>query len=476
MSAERRKAQPAPKTGLPMSVALPFATPAIPVTALGVLVFVYLPPYFASHLGAPMTMVGLVWMAVRLIDAPADLLLALAMDRTRTPLGRYRPWMALGAPLLMLALERMFMAPVGMTAAYLFVWLFALYLGNSMVSLAHQAWAAGLAPHYHERSRLFGLLNAVGIAGVLAAMAVLIGGPALKLTDTAAMQACGWLIVALAPLSVALAWSRAPEPLAQSHADSGFRLRDYWEVLAKPDLLRLFACQIAVTLGPGWMSAIYLFFFRASRGFSTEQASILLAIYIMAGIPGALATTAIARRIGKHRTLILATTAYSLGLCSILILPRADMAAYAPMMAFEGAWAAGFGMMVQAMLADVGDEIRLAQGKPRMSLVFAVNTLASKIASAGAIGLTFPLLQAFGFNPAEGARNTPQALHNLDLAFLVGPVVFVMLGGASVIGWRMDSAAHDAVRSKLEALDAEIEDRSAVGAPRPSGRLRHARR
>jgi Na+/melibiose symporter-like transporter len=447
---------------LPFKAALPFAAPNIPIAALTIVVFVYLPPYFAGHLGVPLASIGIVWMAVRLLDVPVDVVLALGMDRTRTPLGRYRVWLIGGAPILMLALYALFMAPAGFTASYLFWWLVVMYLGNSIVSLAHQAWAATLAPQYHERSRLFAVINAVGVVGVLAAMVILIGAPALGLTDAQSVRACGWFIIGLIPVCVAVAALRTREQIPPNVARGHTGLRDYWEVLAKPDLLRLFVSQVAVTLGPGWMSAIYLFFFKASRGFTTQQASILLAIYLLAGIPGAMLTAALARRIGKHRTLMVTTTAYSLGLLTVLILPKGNLAAFAPMMFFEGAWASGFGMMVQAMLADVGDELRLKQGSQRMSLVYAVNTLAQKIAAAGAIGLTFPLLQAFGFNPADGAVNTPAAIHNLYLSFLLGPIVFVMLGGACVIGWRMDSARHDEIRAELEARDAALEG---AGAP-----------
>jgi len=442
---------------LPLGLALPFSAPNISIAALGVVVFVYLPPYFAGHLGVSMAAIGFVWMAVRLLDVPVDVFLALGMDRTRTRLGRYRLWLMAGSPILMLALYELFMAPKGFSVSYLFWWLVVMYLGNSIVSLAHQAWAATLAPQYHERSRLFGVINAVGIVGVLAAMVILIGAPALHMTDAEGVRACGWFIIGAIPVGVGVAVLRTREHVAPDVADEQFHLRDYWEVLAKPDLLRLFLSQISVTLGPGWMSAIYLFFFKASRGFTTQQASILLAVYILAGIPGAFLTSAIARRIGKHRTLMLTTTAYSLGLTTVFILPKANLAAFLPMMAFQGAWASGFSMMVQAMLADVGDEIRLSQGKQRMSLVFAVNTLASKIAAAGAIGLTFPLLQAFGFNPADGAVNTAAAIHNLDLSFIIGPIVFVMLGGACVIGWRLDASRHDEIRISLEARDAELE-------------------
>ncbi|HEY2177100.1 MAG TPA: MFS transporter [Caulobacteraceae bacterium] len=442
---------------------VPFAAPNIAVGALGVIVFVSLPPYFSGHLGVPMTVVGLVWMLVRLLDVPVDVFLALGMDRTRTPIGRYRPWLIAGAPILMAALYKLFMAPRGFTGIYLFVWLAAMYLGNSIVSLAHQAWAASLTRHYHERSRIFGVINAVGVAGVIAAMAVLIGAPAFHFTDAQAVQDAGWLIILAVPLGVAVAALTTPERLAPDAAKARAPLKDYLEILAKPDLLRLFLVSIALTLGPGWMSAIYLFFFEISRGFSGQQAYILLAVYILAGIPGAFLTAALARRIGKHRTLMVTTTAFSLALFTIFIVPKGDMALYLPMMFFEGIMASGFGMMIQAMLADVGDEIRLHQGRQRMSLVFAVNTLAAKIAAAGAIGLTFPLLQALGFDPREGAVNTPAAIHNLDMAFLIGPIAFVMAGGACVIGWRLDAARHGEIRAALEARDAQ-EEAAAIAA------------
>jgi Na+/melibiose symporter-like transporter len=446
----------APK-GLPFSTMLPFSAPNIPLAAMGVIVFVSLPPYFSGHLAVPMATIGLVWMAVRLFDVPIDVFLALGMDRTRTVLGRYRVWLLAGSPLFMLALYKLFMAPRAFTATYLFVWLAVMYLGNSIMSLAHQAWAASLTRHYHDRSRLFGVINAVGVVGIMTAMAVLIGGPAFHLTSAQSVQDSGWFIIAAIPVCVLLAAVTTREWIPPDAASESVTLKDYVAVLTKPDLLRLFMVSIALTLGPGWMSAIYLFFFEASRGFTGQEAYILLAVYILAGIPGAFLTAAVAKRLGKHRTLMVTTTAFSLGLFSIFILPKANIAAFVPMMAIEGAFASGFGMMVQAMLADVGDEIRLHQGRQRMSLVFAVNTLAQKIAAAGAIGLTFPLLQALGFNPGEGAVNTSAAIHNLDMAFLIGPIVFVMLGGACVIGWRLNAARHDEIRAELQARDQELE-------------------
>nr|QQZ51328.1 MFS transporter [Phenylobacterium glaciei] len=54
--------------------------------------------------------------------------------------------------------------------------------------------------------------------------------------------------------------------------------------------------------------------------------------------------------------------------------------------------------------------------------------LTSKVAGAFSIFLTFTVLARVGYNAKEGAVNSAQAIHNLELAYLIGPIVFVMLG------------------------------------------------
>ncbi len=447
----------APPTTLSLARCLTFSLANLPIAALSIAVFVYLPPYFAGHLGVGMAMVGSVWMGVRLLDIPIDVLLAVFMDRTRTRIGRYRFWMIVGAPILMLALYKLFMAPQGFAAAYLITWLLVMYLGNSIIYLSMSAWGATLTTQYHDRSRLFGLITAVGVGGALMVLLIPILGQSFGRSNAQSVQAMGWFLVGLIPVTVGLAAWRTPERTVKDTGGPKFIIADYVQVLLKPDLLRLFLAQMALTLGPGWMSALYLFFFTDAWRFTVQEASVLLAVYILAGIPGALGTAALARRIGKHRTLMVTTTAFSLGLFSIFVTPKGNLLAALPTMIWAGAMASGFGLMIQAMLADVGDEVRLNQGKERISLLYAVNALASKIAAAFSIGLTFPLLARLGYNPAEHAVNSPAAIHNLTVAFIAGPIGFVMLGGICMIGWRLDAKRQGEIRAALDARDAALE-------------------
>lgn len=451
-----RAPKAAPPDRLPLPVIMGLGAANLPIAALSVAVLVYLPPYFAGHLRVSMALVGGIWMTIRLIDIPVDVLLALAMDRTRTQVGRYRPWLVAGAPVVMLGLYQLYMAPIGFSGGYLLSWLLVLYLGWSMTSLAQAAWGATLAPDYHDRSRLFGVVTAMGVIGTLAVLLLPIVGRGLGWSDAFSVRSMGWAMIVAMPIGAAVAAIRTPERPTPASARRPFALRDYLAIMRKPDLLRLLVAQVGLTLGPGWMSALYLFFAADAKGFSIQSASILLALYIAAGFPGALAVAALARRIGKHRALMVTTTAFSLGLVAILIVPRGNVAlAIGPMM-WVGAMAAGFNLMIQAMLADLGDEFRLEQGQERMSLLYALSGLAQKIATAFSIGLTFPLLQRLGYKAAEGSVNTPAAIHNLTIAFIAGPIAFVMLAGACVIGWRLDAARHGEVRRALDAREATI--------------------
>ena len=54
----------------------------------------------------------------------------------------------------------------------------------------------------------------------------------------------------------------------------------------------------------------------------------------------------------------------------------------------------------------------------------------------------------------EGFRNSPEAIERLKWVYIAGPIFFVMLGGACVIGWKLDEARHSEIRKELERRDA----------------------
>lgn len=450
------QAQTAPRSGpLPLSTVFAFAATSLPLQAVIIAVAVYLPRHYASHLGVSLAAVGGAFFIVRMIDIPVDGLLGWIMDKTRTRFGRYRLWTVIGAPVLMAAMYGLFMPPEGVGIGYMIFWLLVMYLGTSILALSHAAWAATLAPAYNDRSRVFGVMTAVGVLGAAAALAIPIINEARGAADSGNVATMGWFIMIMTPIAVALVVWRTPEWIAPEKAGHRFALKDYWSLVARGSMVRILLADLCLALGPGWMSALYLFFFTDSRGFTTGQSSILLAVYILAGFAGAPAMGRLAMSISKHRAVMVATTGYSLVLISLMAIPKGNMLIAVAPMFMAGFLAAGFNVLTRAMTADIADEVRLEQGKERSGLLYAITTMTSKIAGAFSIGLTFLVLEAVGYQAKEGVVNTPEAIHNLELAYLIGPIVFVMLGGVCMIGYNLGEKQHAEIRRQLDERDAQ---------------------
>ncbi|HEX3363458.1 MFS transporter [Phenylobacterium sp.] len=465
------QAKGAASAPLSLSATLTFACCYLPFSALNTSVAVQVPNYFARHIGLGLA-VGGVFGLIRLIDIPLDPFLGLVMDRTRTPLGRYRPWMMLGAPVLMLAIYMMYEAPVGASRGYLLLWLLIMYLGMSLLLLAANAWAATLAVSYTHRSRIFGAMQGLGTLGAIAILVIPIITHGMHRTDAQGIQAVGWFLVVMAPVTIALVTLRTPEPLTKVEA-SRVRLSDYAELLARPNVLRLIAADFFIIMGPAWMSALYLFFFTDSRGFSLSAANGLLVIYIAAGLFGAPATAWLANRISKHRALAVTAVGYSLMLIVIFLSPKASFAIAAPAMFMAGALAAGSVVMIRSLTADIGDEIRLEQGQHQIGLLYALTSGTTKAAGALAVTLTFWVLSLVGYNPAEHATNGAAQIRGLELAYAIGPIVFVMIGGACFLGYKLSAERHADIRRRLDERDAVYAESPVVQslAPSPSETL-----
>jgi Na+/melibiose symporter-like transporter len=344
----------------------------------------------------------------------------------------------------------------GVGQSYLITWLLVMYLGVSILLLSHSAWAASLARSYDDRARLFGVMAAVGVGGAVSVLMIPIAMEQMGYSEPQGIQAMIWYIIVLAPIAVGLVVWRTPETLANEITGQRFQLRDYWELITDHSMRRILLADLALSLGPGWMAALYIFYSRDSLQLSGGATNILLAIYIVAGVAGAPMLAWVATRISKHRTVMVCCVSYSLLLLTLPFLPKGSLLAAAPILFLTGFFAAGFNVLTRAMTADVADEVRLRQGKERSGLLYALTTLTSKIAAGASIFLTFNVLSQVGYDPKLGQANSPEAIQALMLCFLVGPVVFVMLGALTMIGYRLDAERAADVRRQLDARDAEL--------------------
>src|SRR5438045_1938686 len=100
-----------------------FAAPCLPMAALGLPLVVQLPTFYSDVIGIPLGTVGLIFLVIRLLDIGVDPFLGNLMDRTRTRLGRFRPWLLASILVMGLATWMLFMPPGKVGPVFFFGWL-----------------------------------------------------------------------------------------------------------------------------------------------------------------------------------------------------------------------------------------------------------------------------------------------------------------------------------------------------------------
>jgi Na+/melibiose symporter-like transporter len=480
---------PAEAARVPLPTVFAFGTIGMPVAVLLLLYGVYLPRHYVSLGIGPykpgaaeaFLLVSFSITIVRVIDVFFDPLLALIMDRTKTPIGRYRPWLVLGAPIVMLGVYKVLLPSGHVTQLYLIAWLVVSYAGLSMVTLGLAAWSAVLARTYDDRARLYAWTTGMAVIGTIVILALpkLTGGH-ISAGLKASMPILGLGLVIAFPIGLFICAVFTPEKLASSVQRPTFALSDYLKAVGRPAMFRLMLADLLLTLGPGTTGPLYVYYFHDAKGFTIQDVSFLLIFYAGAGIAGALFwARVVSERFGKHRTVQIACVAYAITQSILMAIPRVwpgykwtdDIATIAGMMAV-GFSAAAFLPLVRAMMADVVDEVRLERGQDLTSLLYSMVTTTTKIGQSITVLVVFPVLAFVGYNGAEGAVNTPHAIFGLEMCYLFAPVVLVWFGGAMFFGYKLDSKRHAEIRAALAQLDLAAGEESMIGpiaeAPAPA--------
>jgi Na+/melibiose symporter-like transporter len=434
---------------------LAFSLGSIPAYMLIGMTSVYLPAFYAGKMGVSLTVIGATIGALRLADLGVDLALGWVMDKTRTPIGRYRPWFLAGLPVLWLSVYKVFNPPAEVDTSYLFTWYILLYVAYSMLVLGHSAWAASISRDYHDRSRMFGWMLGMGVFGssFLGALPLLTHGQ-IKPADPASIPTIGWIIMAASTVLVLIATVSAPEPQAPVARKGQNSLKDYFAVFTNRSMLRIIFADLFLILGPGASAPIYVFFFHGVKLFDAASVGILLIPYTAAGIFGAPFWGRVAQKLGKHRTVQIAGVAYAVTQAALMAIPAGLFWPTFISMFTVGFCGSAFVVLIRAMVADVADELRLETGQERSGVLYAIVTLTQKLGSSLAVVIIYPILDMVGFNPKPGAHNTAEALQGLSMSYVFAPIVLVTVGSLCLIGYKLSAERQSEIRKALEELEA----------------------
>lgn len=398
--------------------------------------------------------VGLLFAAGRVWDAVSDPIVGTLSDRTRTGLGRRRPWMLAAIPLLMASLV-MIWSPPSFAPSAMYAWLavalFTFYTAFTMYSVPHAALGAELTTDYHERSRIFGANSAAFTFGMLLAF----GAMQIVMNAVDSRAAASRLVFAVSaalPLVLLIppVLLRERKEYQGRGATSSFRAMK--DVLANPHARLLLTVQFSQIAGSGVLGlmAPYLMRYVIKR---PDLVGAMPGLFVVATILSIPIWLRISRRVGKKNAWIagLFGSGFSFGM--ILFVGEGDLGLLAVLLCSAGFFV-GCGMMVgNSILADVIDWDELETGERKEGAYSAAWGFAIKSASAILIVVVSGALQLSDFE--ANRAQSPATLWMLRI--LNGGLPFVMytVSGFLFMRFGLNEAEHAEVRAQLDRRNAD---------------------
>ena len=389
---------------------------ALMLAAAGIPLYIHLPQFAAINLGIGLATIGVILLAIRLIDMVQDPFIGWAIDRWP---GAQTAFAMLAAAGLAVGFPMLFWLEPGPQVAWrltgVLVLLFSAYsLGSILLygrsaTLAKRPDAAALLTLAAWREG--GMLAGVIIAAI--APAVLVGFGAGAQGYPAFGVFLGLLAVAAALLTWPI-WRRAPV-LGQSISLAG---------LGEAGALRLLVLALVNALPVAITSTLFLFFVEDRLQLPGQAGLLLTLFFLSAGVSVPL-WTRVSTRIGAKTTLMMSMPLAIAGFAGAAFLAPGDWTGFAVICVAAGAALGADTVLLPAMFS-----VALTRAGLKASLAFGIWAFAGKLGLALAAFLVMPLLQWNGFQP--GQVNTPAALSALNLAYAVIPCV-LKLGALALV-------------------------------------------
>ncbi|HZF43033.1 MAG TPA: MFS transporter [Sphingomonadaceae bacterium] len=399
-----------------------FALPAIPAAAISFPIGAYLPPFYAAATGMDLATLGAVFMLARLGDLLIDPAMGALSDRTRSRWGRRKPWLAAGAPILMVGAWLLFFPPADAGIGWLAGALAVVYLGYTMLTITQYAWAADLSDDYHERSRLQGAVVIASIAGLLSAMllpALVEGSAADPLT--ARVEAIGWYALVLTLPAVMLACAAVPAGTAEGGVEASL-LDATRRLLRRPEFVRLLLADFIQGVAGGLLLSGFLFT-AASYWKLGDRSALLLLVFMASGVVCVPIWLRFARTMAKNSATALASATTIPFIVALFFVPPGNLLLVALLMVGFGSTMGVWIFLTRSMVADLDELEFRASGRRQAGTAFALVTLSTKLGGALAVGLSFWVFQMIGFDARTPGATAPDIALGIATVTLGGPIL-----------------------------------------------------
>ena len=396
------------------------------------LVNTYLLFYYTNCAMLPAASVGLMFAITKVFDGVTDYTVGVLIDRTNTKMGRNRPWMLFGAPVLAIGMVLLFCVPTDWSVGGKLVWAYITYIifsfGYTMVNIPMGTIVPSLSNDAVERTKIvtartvFSNLGSLTSAAMVSPLVYYFAGGKDASNEMLAIGyrntniILGIIVIIIMAICVAsIEEINPPLIVKREKSATGGLIDDLKEVFTyKP-----FVLMLIVILFLFW--AYYLmfgaiqYFFTYVIGDVTKM-SLATSIMTITPIATQLLTPMLNRKISKRNLMLIGTAIDLVAATGIYFIGSNITAIYILLVVF------GLGMGIRqvvyfSMLADCVDYGEWKSGRSLAGTQGAVNGFTGKVASALASAAMSALLVWGGYD-ASSTIQTAKTLVAIKFGFV----------------------------------------------------------
>jgi glycoside/pentoside/hexuronide:cation symporter, GPH family len=369
--------------------------------------------YMTDVVGISGVLAGTLIFSVRIYDMFIDPLVGRLSDRTKSRMGRRRPWMLAGSIVMTLGSVALFSVPASANGAShtpQLLWsgasLLVYYTGYSMFNVPYMAMPAEMTDGFHDRTRLMSMrVLFVSLSSLLGAASAprLIkayggGAPAYQLTSSAI-----GLIALACMLYCVTATRRARATAATTEPQS--IVKQLKVVAANKPFMLLIACKLMLLLSMSSLTSTLWYMVQHVLHRDLDTASNISSAQTLGMLLGLPVWLWLAKGRGKGPLFIIASIGSTAALFSWLLVSPGEPTILLLLRGFSlGAFAGGALLMSQSMLPDTMEYDYRRSGVRREGAYSGVYSLVEKAGFAFGPLLVGSLLTAAGYVGASAGR------------------------------------------------------------------------
>ena len=433
-----------------------YAFPALPLSALALSFYVYLPKAYTDLEGVSLGAMGVIILLSRIWDAFLDPWIGRLSDRSLSAHGRRRPWMFLGCFPLAAGVFFLFspeMRPVWCSADYWFAaWAFLFFFFWTLVNVPYEALGAELSNDYHERTSILAKRDGMVLLGTLCGGALPeIVHRLAPATATEELSRIGVIYGVLVALSVFLCVSRLRERARAPENESAGVLsnRGVMSILGNKPFLVLIASYGIGALGAALPASLILYY--VEDVLQSDKGPLFLVLYLLTGFLCLPLWVLLSRRIEKKTTWLLSMAVNTLTFSLVFFLGRGDELWYGILVVLSGIGVGATLAIPSSMQADVIDYDEWQTGARREGLYVGLWSIVKKASAAIGAGLGFLLLERAGYVPTPGIQTLNQSSDFALRGLYAGvPSACNLLAIFVALPYALSKVEHERIRREIE--------------------------